>query len=99
MREHQIRSCAVCRKRENQELLFRVSLSLTDTQFGGLVIGDQRGHGGRSVYIHRTVSCTAKPMDVGRFMRALRLTGGAVQKQCVDAIWNQMHQEVLKSLG
>jgi predicted RNA-binding protein YlxR (DUF448 family) len=93
MREHQIRSCAVCRKREPQDVLFRISFSER-----GLVLNEERGHGGRGVYVHRTISCTAKPMEIGRISRALRLSSGVLQKQMIDAIWNQMHQEVLTTV-
>jgi predicted RNA-binding protein YlxR (DUF448 family) len=94
MRAHQIRSCAVCRKREPQESLFRISFSDK-----GLCLADKRGVGGRGVYVHQSVSCTSKPMDVGRISRALRLSSGVLQKQMIDAVWNEMHQEVLKCLG
>jgi hypothetical protein len=37
-------------------------------------------------------------MEIGRISRALRLSSGVLQKQMIDAIWNQMHQEVLTTV-
>lgn len=92
MRDHQIRQCSVCRQRIEKEKLLRIAWSNQK-----LILDLDHQFGGRGMYVHRSISCTKKPLEVGRVQRALRISPGALGKEELSELFKKLHSVSLES--
>jgi predicted RNA-binding protein YlxR (DUF448 family) len=84
------RRCIICGKRMEKSALFR--FVATDR---GLVWDSGHCLPGRGAYLHRQVNCWSKATDPGRWERAFRMDKGAISKESINFIRQEVYHHLL----